>query len=140
MSDENDNEIKVNIRTGTSSQLARPRASDFFSPRIEIQLYTELVGIDRPINSDVINRILEQSMRDGGLTRNNRIRLNINTHNCTQSETSLDCAVCLQKFNLNEKLCTTNCSHKFHYSCLKEWGKYKQECPLCRSTIPILER
>ena len=47
-----------------------------------------------------------------------------------------DCRICLEKFIKNDKITKTQCCHWFHYDCLSEWGKYKQECPLCKSELP----
>ena len=47
----------------------------------------------------------------------------------------------LDKFDdLKEKpYMITPCNHIFHTSCLKEWYEQKQDCPLCRLALPILE-
>lgn len=71
--------------------------------------------------------------------KNTNIILDIQSHKCTVSEISKECAVCLEKIKEGDTLTTIDCAHTFHYSCITEWGKYKQECPLCRTPIPILE-
>jgi hypothetical protein len=48
------------------------------------------------------------------------------------------CTICLEDFN--PKDWTTKleeCSHIFHYSCIKEWGMYKADCPLCNTPIRL---
>ena len=72
--------------------------------------------------------------------KNSQIVLDIRSHKCNNSEVSKECAVCLEKIKEGDTVSTIDCAHTFHYSCIKEWGKYKQECPLCRTRIPILER
>ena len=71
--------------------------------------------------------------------RNNNIVLDIHSHKCTVSEMSKECAVCLEKIKEGDTVSTIDCAHTFHYACITQWGKYKQECPLCRTPIPILE-
>lgn len=71
--------------------------------------------------------------------KNANIVLDIHSHKCTVSEIAKECAVCLEKIKESDTLSTIDCAHTFHYSCITEWGKYKQECPLCRTPIPILE-
>lgn len=71
--------------------------------------------------------------------KNGNIVLDIHSHKCTVSEIAKECAVCLEKIKEGDMVSTIDCAHTFHYSCITEWGKYKQECPLCRTPIPILE-
>jgi len=33
----------------------------------------------------------------------------------------------------------TPCNHIFHTLCLKPWHEHKQDCPMCRLALPILE-
>tara|TARA_B100000035_G_C20995374_1_gene552210 strand:- start:804 stop:1184 length:381 start_codon:yes stop_codon:yes gene_type:complete len=50
--------------------------------------------------------------------------------------TEKECSICLESFNLNDKIFNLNCGHIFHKKCLKEWiNKDKNECPLCRNII-----
>lgn len=54
---------------------------------------------------------------------------------------SKECSICQTDFQENEKISIlTKCDHMFHYKCLKEWSIHKPTCPLCRKTIPVLER
>ncbi len=49
---------------------------------------------------------------------------------------SIDCSICL--ISLNNEFIKLPCNHKFHDSCIKEWNKKNNTCPLCRSiVIPI---
>jgi len=160
---ENDESIIVNIRTGTSTRppLMRTipqRQESFDSGDADITI--EFEG-NVPINSyeglmilmhlanrthaindqQMLNQILHHSFNDGELKRDPNVQLDVESHNCHTDEIENTCIVCQNNFKLGEKLCTLEgCEHTFHFSCLKEWGKYKQECPLCRLTIPVLER
>jgi hypothetical protein len=172
---ENDENIRVNIRTGTSTRAPCPRSverPEYYSENIPDNVRYRLVpdnsltttiefGINGiPVNSyqdlmslmnfanfanmrndDIVNSVLGRSMNDTELRRDPTIRLNIRSHHCKTTEIDGDCPVCQSKFKLGDKLSTLHsCKHTFHHDCLQEWGKYKQECPLCRSVIPILER
>lgn len=45
------------------------------------------------------------------------------------------CPICLVNFkNNNTVIKSNNCSHLFHYKCLKKWMKFKNSCPVCRNT------
>lgn len=45
------------------------------------------------------------------------------------------CGICLENYQLNEKVTTLPCFHFFHKSCLLNWFKNKKECPLCKYKI-----
>lgn len=158
---ENDDSIKVNIRTGTSTRAPQLRTNTVPREHIEEVNITFEIGGNIPMNSyqglmllmhlanrtrndhtqETIDRILEQSFQDGEIKRDPNIQLDIESHNCHTEETENTCTVCQHNFKLGEKLSTLeDCDHTFHFTCLKEWGKYKQECPLCRCAIPVLER
>ena len=47
------------------------------------------------------------------------------------------CSICLHEYENEDKISITQCKHVFHNSCIKEWGHYKQECPLCKNNLPI---
>ena len=42
------------------------------------------------------------------------------------------CSICQKNMKVYIKL---KCCHNFHKSCLKEWFKIKQNCPLCRASF-----
>ena len=155
---EHDENIRVNIRTGTSSRAPCPRNSEinnisnFGIEELQIEIrptgstYQNLLSLMYLANinrlqDDAIDRVLRRSMDDSELHRDSTICLNINQHSCKTTELDSNCSVCQNTFKLGDILSTLqDCSHTFHHSCLQEWGKYKQECPLCRKAIPILER
>lgn len=145
---ENDDTIRVNIRTGTSTRAARIRDIDIQIPieSEDINLYQELIYInsypDINLYPDIfLDNIIQRSIHDCEYQRNSSIQLNIKSQNCKIADVNEDCSICQVKFKLGEKISKLDaCDHMFHYHCLQEWGKYKQECPNCRSIIPILER
>lgn len=67
------------------------------------------------------------------------IVLDIRSYKCTSQEICKECSICLEKINEGDNLCTIDCAHTFHFKCIMEWGKYKRECPLCRTEIPVLK-
>lgn len=47
--------------------------------------------------------------------------------------TIMECAICYEFLTQDKNFLVTDCSHKFHYSCFKQWGK--DTCPMCRQEI-----
>lgn len=44
-----------------------------------------------------------------------------------------DCGICLDEFQLNDKLLCLKCKHIFHYSCVHKWlTNGSNRCPSCR--------
>ena len=46
------------------------------------------------------------------------------------------CPVCQETLGL-KNVVTTECGHKFHYSCLFTWNNEKRSCPLCRTDFDL---
>jgi len=46
-----------------------------------------------------------------------------------------ECSICIEQFQVNEKILTLPCSHIYHKSCLQKWLINNQNCPLCREDI-----
>lgn len=147
--DINDPEIRVNIRRTSNEEkeehlLSRILiAASIFTEYDDVSGYASLNHIGDSFAdgfySDIPHLLRAMTLNEPE-DLNQNIVLDIRSHKCNNSEVSKDCAVCLEKVKEGDKLATIDCAHTFHYSCIIEWGKYKQECPLCRSRIPILER
>jgi hypothetical protein len=132
---ENDESIRVNIRTGTSTRRPQPlpisRGPNPF-------LYNTLFNL-LSVREDSLARILDTSLTDTGLRKNPSIYLDIPVRSFKQSDWGHKCTVCQSDYKEGEELTTLQkCKHTFHYNCLQEWGKYKQECPHCRDSIGVI--
>jgi len=49
---------------------------------------------------------------------------------------------CFSKCSLTKKekpFMMTPCNHIFHSSCLKPWHDKKQDCPMCRLSLPLID-
>ena len=45
------------------------------------------------------------------------------------------CAICQETLENDDEVSTLDCDHIFHTYCIKEWGCYKPECPICKHSI-----
>ena len=45
------------------------------------------------------------------------------------------CAICLEDFNIGNKVCNLPCLHIYHSFCIKNWLKIKEKCPLCGNEL-----
>ena len=54
-----------------------------------------------------------------------------------QKEENKMCSICRDDYDDNEQVTIVDCCKAvFHEDCIREWGKYKPMCPLCRKEIP----
>lgn len=61
----------------------------------------------------------------------------INFENC------INCTICLEEIQRDEKICQLPCGHVFHQECISNWhssdANYTRSCPLCRDNMKLLE-
>lgn len=58
------------------------------------------------------------------------------TYGTDKTENRLPCAICTESCLEAGPCQWLKCSHVFHMSCISEWLKIKNTCPLCRISIP----
>lgn len=46
-----------------------------------------------------------------------------------------DCVICLEKYKNEETVIILPCTHIFHTSCIKDWFKTQDTCPICKFKI-----
>lgn len=130
---QNDNEFRVRIRTGTSERAPVYRAND---TSIAFPLIFHF-----SIYNDDMERVLRESMENDGINRNDSIELDIDgttvlsEYDLEREEYKAECCICQKKYETGDSVSEIQCKHVFHTECIKEWGKYKQECPQCRERI-----
>ena len=49
-----------------------------------------------------------------------------------KSSNLLECSVCKDQFELNQKIKIIPCKHHFHLECIMPWLKERNSCPVCR--------
>ncbi|CAN1245676.1 E3 ubiquitin-protein ligase SIRP1 [Linum grandiflorum] len=52
---------------------------------------------------------------------------------------NLQCAVCLEDFELGSEAKEMPCKHKFHEGCIHPWLELHSSCPVCRFQMPTEE-
>ena len=84
-----------------------------------------------------LSNALQQSFAEQeSLQRNPNIELNVTEKDFSQtSKRFTQCSICSDDFSDTSKVCELDCGHIFDTVCIQEWGKYKQECPICKREI-----
>lgn len=60
-----------------------------------------------------------------------------NLDSTSSEENEITCCICVEKFVDDDIVSKLPCKHIFHEPCIKEWGKYKTTCPICRTELKI---
>ena len=47
----------------------------------------------------------------------------------------MECSICLENLENHQYIKLVNCKHIFHKSCIDEWTKNHNTCPLCRTNF-----
>ena len=112
--------------------------TQFIDTDISSQSYINFLDLLFNYNTDIDIEIATiRSIEDCELRKNDNIVLNINSEKYNHIiHTQFDiCSICQDCFNEEQSISILLCEHYFHTTCINEWGKYKQECPMCKSAI-----
>ncbi len=72
------------------------------------------------------------------IERKNEINISVQTQKYNNTCTKfIDCVICTDAYHPSDDVVILECGHVFHDKCIKEWGHYKPECPLCKAAIPV---
>lgn len=86
----------------------------------------------------VIERLLNESFEEQPDLEKTDYELEIDSikYNVIENDKEKNCSICLSDFDNEDMVsCIKECQHIFHTNCIKEWGKYKTTCPVCRNNI-----
>ena len=87
---------------------------------------------------DPIQIAIQNSENDQNLVRNNEISVHVTSQPYYSTDKKYDtCSICTDLYEQSENVSVLNCGHIYHPKCIKEWGKYKQACPLCNTEILV---
>ena len=86
--------------------------------------------------SDVFNA-LRASVEDTEIKRDDDKHIDVTSQKFSTTEKKFSsCSICTDEFKESDDVSVIPCEHVFHSTCIKEWGHYKPECPLCKRSIP----
>lgn len=86
---------------------------------------------------DLVQRFMESTFDNENNSDRTDRKLDL-TREVYNSDEDNKCAICQTNYEKTDYVCRLSCDHIFHYDCMEEAGRYRAQCPLCRSNIPIL--
>jgi len=117
------------------------RRSPFYNTQIPIQ--EENLNISHlvfDLFGNIMNYITEPDFEHVKITISEEDFLNLKNILITDENIDIykekECNICLEQYNLNEKLKALPCNHFFHENCIHDWlCNEKVNCPICRKDI-----
>lgn len=85
----------------------------------------------------IITQLLNQLENTGPppATEQQLFNLPVVKINDEEFEKKVECAICMEDFNLHEEAKKLPCKHYFHEPCISEWLKLHGTCPVCRKNL-----
>lgn len=79
---------------------------------------------------------IQNSENDLQLRRNDNVVVVVGSQPYDTTDKKYDeCSICSDKYQKKEDVSVLDCGHVYHPNCIKEWGKYKPSCPVCKAEI-----
>jgi hypothetical protein len=107
-------------------------------------MYTMYPGVfmfDYQPIEDPLETALHESLQSYKHTERKPITLDVEPIlYITTDKSVLACSICQDDFKDNNTVVILDCNHILHEKCISEWGKYKPECPNCKTPIKIREK
>ena len=70
-----------------------------------------------------------------GLTKNQFEKLPEVKYDKNKYSENYQCIICMEEFEIKEKVKLLPCGHIFHKNCIKQWLLKQKSCPFCKSEI-----
>jgi hypothetical protein len=88
---------------------------------------------------DSLNRVLADTFGDDGIPQRYEGKQAILLCPTLYKGEALDCAICIVSIEKDDEVYPLKCKHVYHKDCLDEWCRHKEDCPVCRETIPVAQ-
>ncbi len=138
-----DDEIKVtvhNIDSDSDISISGPDndiGTNTFMVGLPLLTHYLRASLDERLDREMMEIVIDQSLSEYQMNKKDQeIDIRSQLYKDISSEMK-KCTICQTKFIADDLIAILECKHVSHANCLREWGKYKPECPICRKEIPI---
>ena len=97
---------------------------DELCPNPDSMTYEQLLQLEENVGS--VNK---------GLTKDKIKKIPTKPFRKVLFDDNLDCIICMEKFEENEKVKQLGCGHIFHGDCIDKWLEKQKTCPFCKSEV-----
>lgn len=126
----------VRRRTPLTSHISRRRHTRNRSP-LEAFLWFSSAMAQQELDERLLFDTMRASIEDREIKRDDNKHIDVTSQKFSTTEKKFSsCSICTDEFKESDDVSVIPCEHVFHSTCIKEWGHYKPECPLCKRSIP----
>ena len=109
------------------------------------QFFAFVAGMNHffPYEDEIVQGIVDDITTedlDNWTQESNELPLILDTRHYRDMEDRAEsnlCSICAVKFRRREVVALLKCEHFFHERCIRNWGKVKPSCPICRKGIEV---
>lgn len=135
--------VHFTVHTSSEDEDIYPEHFIFNSSSTALFFMMDMVDIMETIfeemGSSPMETVLRESMNESSELRKTDTKVDVSTQKYyTTSKTESKCLICMDEYERESWVSVLpKCDHIFHTKCIKEWGKYKQDCPTCREKLQV---
>ena len=86
----------------------------------------------------IVESVIRLSENDSTLIRDYNIQIKEKPILYQCKEGNIKCSICFETIEKDNIVQSLPCSHCFHHECINNWVQMKEECPICRHKIEII--
>ena len=135
--------VHFTVHTSSEDEDIYPEHFIFNSSAVALFAMMDMANVLGPIFEEVgispMERALRESMNESSELRKTDAKVDVSTQKYyTTSKKESQCLICMDEYERESWVSVLpKCEHIFHTKCVKEWGKYKQDCPICREKLSV---
>ncbi|XP_065849118.1 E3 ubiquitin-protein ligase MBR2-like isoform X2 [Euphorbia lathyris] len=102
---------------------------------IDNMSYEELLALEErmgtvstALTEEALSECLKTSTYDSGSLKDK-------TSDLCGGKDDVKCSVCQEEYTVGDKLGKLQCEHRFHVSCIHQWLRLKNWCPICKASV-----
>ena len=120
--DTEENLMKEKMEEEYALRAVEQKIMDEICPNPDKMSYEQLLQLEEEVGS--VNK---------GLTKDKIKKIPIKPFHKALFDDNLDCIICMEKFEENEKVKQLLCGHIFHGDCIDKWLEKEKKCPFCKA-------
>ena len=127
--------LKYTIYDGSEEEHLKEKSEEEYALRaVEQQIMDEICPNPDKMSYEQLLQLEEDvGIVNKGLSKEKIKKIPIKPFHKALFDDNLDCIICMEKFEENEKVKQLLCGHIFHGDCIDKWLEKEKKCPFCKA-------